>query len=162
MVLTDLDNNGPALQRRSLLLGTASLLLAGCAPPVPAPPAVAAGPLTLLGEATIPYRFNFRDTTVGGLSAIDYDPVTGLFDLLSDDRSAAAPARLYRARLGLSAEGLHPPELLDVITLKQANGQAWPGRKNAVSGVPVPDPEALRRLPNGNFLWTSEGDLMRG
>lgn len=31
-----------------------------------------------------------------------------------------------------------------------------------MESVPVPDPEGLRRLPNGYFLWTNEGDLRRG
>lgn len=145
------------LKRRDWLLGSAALLL-GCAPAarVPGIPA-----LQLLGETRIAHRQDFRGTTVGGLSAIDHDPQTGLFHLLSDDRSDLQPARLYSARLSLGASGLAPVELLDVTTLKQADGSPWPNRRNAVAGIAVPDPEALRRLPNGHFLWSSEGDYAR-
>ena len=134
-------------------------LLASCAYPMPPG---RTGTLELLGELTIPHRLKFRATTVGGLSAIDYDPGSGLFDLLSDDRSDFDPARIYRVRFTLTPAGLAPPEFLEVVTLKQADGRNWPGRTTAVARAPVPDPEGLRRLPNGHLLWTSEGDVARG
>lgn len=146
------------MQRRQFLLGSCALLGACTAVPWVRPQ----GSLVLLGEVTLAHKLSFGGTTVGGLSAIDYDPATGLFDLLSDDRSDWQPARFYRARMALTPAGLAPPELLDVVTLRQANGQPLPGRRDAVEGIPVPDPEALRRLPDGKILWASEGDLRRG
>lgn len=118
--------------------------------------------LRLIGEQRLPHRMAFRGTTVGGLSGIDYDPATGLYDLLSDDRSDLQPARLYRARMPLAAQSLAPCELVDVVTLKQADGTPWPNRRSAPPDVAVPDPEAIRRLPDGHFLWTTEGDVPRG
>jgi hypothetical protein len=151
-----------ARHRRHLLLAL-SALAAGCAAPGWTNDPTRATPrLRLLGEQRLPHRLAFRDTTVGGLSAIDYDPATGLYDLLSDDRSDLHPARLYRARLPVSANGLGTPELVDVITLRQLDGQPWPARPRATPGVEVVDPEGVRRLPDGNLLWTSEGDPRRG
>ncbi len=152
-----------SIPRRSLLLGSAAFLT-GCAiPALPDIPGVyrKAQAFELLGETYIPYRQQFEGTTVGGLSAIDYDPKTRLFDLLSDDRSDYSPARFYRVQLTFDGKGLAPPELIEVVTLKQGNGIAWPNRANAAAGVPVPDPEAMRRLPDGSILWTSEGDFPR-
>lgn len=162
------DLSNAPVHRRQLLLGSASLLLTGCVPPSALssphdrslPPGASA--LTLLGEITLAHKLLFRETAVGGLSAIDYDPATGLFDLLSDDRSDLAPARLYRAKMTLTPAGLLPPELVEVVTLKQANGQPWPGKAHAAPGVAIPDPEAMRRLPDGKILWSSEGDFARG
>jgi hypothetical protein len=151
-------------RRRDVLAAAAGMaaLLAGCGPGLPVGRQSGAMQLRLLGQTVIPHRLEFRGTTVGGLSAIDHDPATGLFDLLSDDRSDLQSARLYRARLGLTAQGLAPPEFVEVITLRQPDGSAFPGRSAAPAGLAVPDPESLRRLPSGNFLWTSEGDFARG
>lgn len=147
---------GSVLSRRTFL-GAGLAALAGNAAAQAAP-----ARLRLIGEQRLPHRLAFQGTTVGGLSGIDYDPATGLYDLLSDDRSDLQPARLYRARMPLTAQALAPCELVDVVTLRQADGAPWPSRRSAAPGVAVPDPEAIRRLPSGNFLWTSEGDLSRG
>ncbi|HEX7888878.1 MAG TPA: esterase-like activity of phytase family protein [Ramlibacter sp.] len=97
----------------------------------------------------------FKDTTVGGLSALDHDPASGLWVALSDDRSELQPARFYTLRVDVSERGLRV-EPLDVVTLRQANGQPFPPRKK---GGEVVDPEGLRILPGGQrLLWTSEGD----
>ena len=55
--------------------------------------------LRLIGEATLPHRMDFQGTTVGGLSGIDYDPASGLYVLISDDRSILSPARAYTCLL---------------------------------------------------------------
>lgn len=154
-------NHIDSLQRRRLMQGFglgAAALVSGCAIPSLYRKT---GALELLGETYIPYRLQFGETTVGGLSAIDYDPKSRLFDMLSDDRSDFSPARLYRVQLTLNEDGLGTPELIEVVTLKQGNGAVWPNRANAEAGVAVPDPEAMRRLPDGSFLWSSEGDFSR-
>jgi hypothetical protein len=50
-----------------------------------------------------------------------------------------------------------------VVLLQRPGGGPWPNRRQAVDGLPVPDPEALRLRPaTGTLLWTSEGDVARG
>lgn len=147
-----------SLRRRTLLGGTAAacaLSALGCATRTPVPAPAAPARLRLLGEATLPHRMDFRGTTVGGLSALDHDPHSGLWVALSDDRSALQPARFYTLRIDLRADGLSV-DVLDVATLRQADGQPFPPRKTRGQVV---DPEGLRLLPGGRgVLWTSEGD----
>jgi hypothetical protein len=40
-----------------------------------------------LGQVEVPWGFFFDGTTVGGLSAISYDPERQLYYVISDDRS---------------------------------------------------------------------------
>jgi hypothetical protein len=146
------------LSRRALLRGAAAACaatLAGCAlraqPLEPPPPTR----LRLIGESRLPHAMEFQGTTVGGLSAIDYDPASGLWLALSDDRSERQPARFYRLEVDLRSDGL-VVQVQGVVTLRQADGQPFP--KRATRGQVV-DPEALRLLPGGrSLLWTSEGD----
>lgn len=99
---------------------------------------------------------------MGGLSGIDYDEGKGEYLLLSDDRSDLGPARFYAMRWSAS-DGGGTPQPVDVVPLRQLDGTTWPGRPRARAGVPVPDPEAIRRRPDtGTLLWTSEGDEARG
>lgn len=148
----------PCFTRRALLRGTASacaLALAGCASRDPAPAPSGPARLRLLGEAVLPHGLRFQDTTVGGLSAIDHDPATGVWVALSDDRSELQSARFYTLRVALQPGRLEV-EPLQAVTLRQADGQPFPPR--ATRGEVV-DPEAMRLLPGGRgVLWTSEGD----
>lgn len=112
--------------------------------------------LRLLGSATLAYRRQFRDTTVGGLSGIDYDPVDDLWYAISD---ADAPARFYTLRIALNAQGIGEPELQDVVTMKQADGTPYPRRGQ---GQLQADPESIRLRPDTRtLLWTSEGNRHR-
>ncbi len=154
----------PSLLRRRLLAGGAGLLglgslgLAGCRSATPAPDT---GQLQRLGEARWAHRRSIESTTAGGLSGIDYDPIKGEYLLLSDDRSDLSPVRCYTARWPQPADAA--PEPTGVVQLQRPGGGPWPGRRHAVDGLPVPDPEALRLRPMaGTLLWTSEGDLARG
>ena len=70
-------------------------LLAGAALP-----AIAAH-LDYIGQATLPTGSLFAGTQVGGLSGIDYDPLTHSYVAISDDRSQLNPARYYRLTLDI-------------------------------------------------------------
>ena len=154
------------VRRRSVLLGLA-LGLAGCAPRGlggAVSGATPSGRLRLLGEARLPHRLGFKGTILGGISGVDYDPAAGLWYLLSDDRSEVSPARFYTARIPVSESGLGPLDLLDVVTLRQADGTPYPSRRTATPADPeVPDPESIRWRPEtGTLLWSSEGDAKLG
>ena len=152
-----LPSSTSCFTRRRLLGAAAAAALTACAPGrAPLSP----GRLRLIGEATLAHRLQFRNTTVGGLSALDFDPATGLWFALCDDRSDLAPARFYTLRLNLTAQRLGVPELVDVVTLRQENGLPYPSRRQ---GGDVADPEGLRWLPRtGTLLWSSEGDAKLG
>jgi hypothetical protein len=144
--------------RRALLRGAAcacALALAGCASRSPQPVPAAAARLRLLGETTLPHKLAFQGTTVGGLSAIDHDPASGRWVVLSDDRSELQPARFYTLRVDIQPGSLGV-QLLDAVILRGADGQPFPKRE---SRGEVVDPEAMRLLPGGRgLLWASEGD----
>lgn len=152
-----------SIGRRQLLLAGlgAAAGLAGCRSPA-APAAAPATPPRLhrLGEARWPHRLRVGGSTVGGLSGIDYDANRSEYLLLSDDRSDHDPARFYTARWAAWSESPVPG---DVVQLQRAGGGPWPGRRDAVAGLAVPDPESLRLRPDtGTLLWTCEGDVPRG
>jgi hypothetical protein len=129
------------------------------------------GAVRLLGERTLPHRLQFRGTTVGGFSGIDYDPRTGRYLLVSDDRSAVDPARFYTAEIELDAGGLHDVTLTGVTFFRRPDGKAYPsldewateqfdfgpGERNVFGTV---DPEEIRVDPcTGRMLWSHEGIL---
>lgn len=148
----------PWTRRQALGFG-AGAALAACLPR----PAAAQQPgerLRLIGEARLPHRLQFQGTTVGGLSGIDHDPLTGLYYLISDDGSSFNPARFYTARIALETNRLGTPELTAVTTLRHADGSTYPA---ALQGIQVPDPEAIRwRASSQSLLWTSEGHALTG
>ena len=133
--------------------------LVGCVSPTPTQRASGPQRLRLIGEATLPHRMNFQGTTVGGLSGLDYDPGTGTWVALCDDRSELQPARFYTLDMAFGTRGL-AVDLRGVTTLRTSAGQPFPRRQ---LGGEVVDPEAIRLLPQGGgIVWTSEGDFRSG
>lgn len=107
--------------------------------------------LTSLGMQGVPF---------GGISGIDRDPATGIFHLISDDRSQRGPARSLTARIDADLSGIHGVTLLSATPLRDATGQAFP---RLGSGMPAVDPESIRVDPvTGGRFWTSEGDPAAG
>lgn len=150
--------HSPRLRRRTLLAGAAAgTVLAACTTaPALVTPTGGRPQLRLLGEGGLPHRMMFDGTTVGGLSGLDFDPASGLWVALSDDRSELQPARFYTLKLDVAPRRALQPELLSVVTLRQASGNPYPARG---TGGEVVDPEAVRLLPGGrSLLWSSEGD----
>jgi len=136
------------------------LSLASCDPSkkailTPKPDAIAS--LHFLGEQSIPYNLLYNNTTVGGLSGIDYDSAHGTYYLISDDRSALNPARFYTARISFTQNGIDSFYFTDVHNLLQPNGNVYPNNKQ--DPYHTPDPEAIRyNAVSKQLVWSSEGE----
>ena len=113
--------------------------------------------LRFLGEYIIPHNVQFKNTTIGGLSGIDYDKENDLFYLISDDWSQINPARFYTAQISFTEKGIDSVHFNDVIQLLQSDGAVYPGAKQ--NPWRTPDPEAIRYNPlKKNLIWTTEGE----
>lgn len=155
----------PAARRAlsGLLSGACLLVLAGCAmAPVPAATTHGIGGLHLIGEQRIAFNQRFMDTSVGGLSGIDYDAASGTWVSESDDRSEVNPARFYRLRLRYDLSGFHGVELVDMKFLRQADGSTYPDAAGfSRRGGEVPDLESIRIDPQDGSLWYSSEGVRR-
>ena len=99
----------------------------------------------------IPSDQQFERTSVRGLSGIDYDPATGSFYLISDDRSLQQPARFYTADIRLNGYQIDTVVFTRVDSLRTDQGTLFPPR--------TADPEAIRFDGLSGFLaWSSEGE----
>ena len=114
--------------------------------------------LEFLGEYQLP-KMKFKDTPVGGLSALTYDRQRNKFYALSDDRSQFAPARFYT--LGLSVKrsdtgeiGLDKVDVEDVTFITDENGQTFANGSL--------DPEGIALSPKGTVFISSEGVPSKG
>ncbi|MDH7462255.1 esterase-like activity of phytase family protein [Chitinophagaceae bacterium 26-R-25] len=113
--------------------------------------------LTFLNEFDIPYNFQFQNTTVGGLSGIDYDPKANEYYLICDDRAVINPIRFYTAKINLKADKIDTAFFIGQKELRQSNGALYPSL--STDPAHAPDPEAIRfNSTKKYFVWTSEGD----
>lgn len=113
--------------------------------------------LRLIGVKDIPHDLSFNNTTVGGLSGIDYDAAKGIYYAICDDRSQYQPARYYTLQVKFSAAGVDTVILDNVTTLLDETGKPYPSSKQDPKRTP--DPEAIRYNPtNQTLVWTSEGE----
>lgn len=88
------------------------------------------------------------DAPLGGLSGIEH--VEGShYIAISDDPAQQGPARAYHLDLTVEAGKVTAATVTDVVELTGPTGEPLPERSV--------DPEAIRVLPNGNLIWTSEG-----
>ncbi|UKJ05885.1 esterase-like activity of phytase family protein [Solitalea lacus] len=110
-----------------------------------------------IGEQILPTDFMFQSTPVGGLSGIDFNPLTNQYYVISDDRSELAPARFYTFKLHFTANSFDSVKINGVSYLRQPNGNLYPSKNQDKTNVP--DPESIRYVNATNtLLWTSEGD----
>ncbi|MCW5619568.1 MAG: esterase-like activity of phytase family protein [Burkholderiales bacterium] len=119
----------------------------------------ASAQLRYIGQQIVPTGYIYSDTVVGGLSGIDFDPHSGQFYAISDDRSP--DARFYTLTLDLTrfnrrlGPGMAGVRFTGVHPLLDQDGTRFTGRRV--------DPEAIRLHPHsGTLLWTSEGNARRG
>ena len=112
--------------------------------------------MKFLSEYEIPYNQEFKGTTIGGLSGIDYDSEKEIYYLISDDRSAINPARFYTAKILVSAKGIDTVQWIATYPMLQSNGMPYPNSK--IDPANTPDPEAIRyNSKTKELIWTSEG-----
>src|SRR6478736_1081475 len=82
--------------------------------------------LKFINEYVIPFNLKFKETTVGGLSGIDYDKKNDLYYFICDDRSAINPARFYTAKIKITEKGIDTILFQDVKFFLQQNGETYP------------------------------------
>ncbi len=119
--------------------------------------------LSYLDELIIDKNQTFRNTTVGGLSSIDYH--NGYAYMISDHghydkESVLGQPRFYQAKLRVENKKISEFSLVDVHSLLRSSESSL--------GF---DPESLRLIPNTNgiassdsieYIWSSEGDIKKG
>ncbi len=144
---------------KGFIIISLSILLFACSSTkkINQPTLKAISELKLLGEIDVPHNMPFKNTTIGGLSGIDYDAANNLYYLISDDRSTINPARFYTAKLYITAKGIDSVAFVDVPFLLQKDGTTYPNSKQ--NPAKTPDPEAIRYNPiTKQLIWTSEGE----
>ncbi|MEL6779609.1 MAG: esterase-like activity of phytase family protein, partial [Cyanobacteria bacterium J06597_16] len=108
----------------------------------------------LLGEVKIPTGTLFSapnsQTEIGGLSGLAYDPVSGLYYALTDDRSS--DARFYTVDIDLSDGALDSDDVAfqDVTFLLDKDGDRFESGSL--------DPEGIALTTNNTLYVSSEGD----
>lgn len=113
--------------------------------------------LKYLNTYVLPHNMQFEQTTVGGLSSIDFDQQTGTYYMISDDRSHINPARFYTAKIAVSAKGIDSVTITGVKTLLQKDGNSYPPL--TPHATRTTDPEAMRyNQATKTLVWTSEGE----
>lgn len=113
--------------------------------------------LKVLDIYEVPYNLEYKNTTIGGLSGIDYNKEADEYYLISDDRSNINPARFYTAKIKLKDSKIDSVIWIDVQNLKQPNGALFPNYNKEAKNTT--DPESIRYdLLNKRLVWTSEGE----
>lgn len=113
--------------------------------------------LKLLDIYEIPYNLQYKQTTVGGLSSIDYNKALGQYYFICDDRSNINPARFYTAKIAINGTTIDTVFFTDVQYLKRPDGTNYPNQSKDPWNTT--DPESLRYNPLAkNWIWTSEGE----
>ena len=111
-------------------------------------------PPELVGSAEIPGGAVFEGTTVGGLSGIAFNPLTGTYLAISDDRGTFGSPRIYELAIDLSDGTLDATDLgivgVTALTLA-AGGTLEPIR---------PDGEGIALAPSGEMYVSSERDFV--
>ncbi len=113
--------------------------------------------LSYIGQQIVPNETRFNGTAVGGLSSLDYNPRTGRYLAISDDRSKKNPARFYELSLDLAqfqrspTPGMAGVVIHSVTVIQQPGG--GPFKKNSV------DPEGMRLdAVRNKIYWSNEGE----
>lgn len=113
--------------------------------------------LKLLSVYDIPYNYQYNNTTVGGLSSVDYNAKTDEYYMVCDDRSNINPARFYTAKINLKNDLIDTVIFLSRVFLRNEKKELYPNKK--IDPMNVPDPEGMRyNSQKKEFIWSSEGE----
>jgi hypothetical protein len=144
---------------RYLILFIGIVLLAGCSSS-----RKAAGKRTakdireihFISEYIFPNGVQLQNTTIGGLSGIDYDAKRDLYYIISDDPSSKGPTRYYTAKIPVSEKGIDSVAIIDVTPLLNPQGETYSDiTKDRIHSADV---EALRYdAKRDEMIWSSEG-----
>jgi hypothetical protein len=146
------------LIRQSLMSFVAiSLLLTGCSLPEVTAESRLFSPVTLefIDDYTLPPTL-LKDVPVGGLSGLTYDPKSGGFYAISDDRSGFSPARFYSITPKVGPDKktgnlkIKTVEITAKTALSREDGK--PYERNQI------DPEGIALSPRGTVFISTEGD----
>ena len=157
--------NKPAVLLLTLALAAGSSTAALHAQmPAAAPPAKPA--FELLGALILPSGLRVGSTVVGGLSGLSWNPDSGRFLMISDDKSEHGPARIYSAQVDIEGGHLAGFHIRATIPLRRADGSLFPppppnsrgeNAPNAVDGEGVAYAADTRSV-----FWSSEGNYATG
>lgn len=86
--------------------------------------------LKFLSEYDVPFNKDFQNTTIGGLSGIDYLPAKNAYYLISDDRSEHNPARFYEAKININQNKIDSVVFSGVTFLKNSEGTTYPNSQS--------------------------------
>lgn len=109
--------------------------------------------IDFIGQQVFPTGYLFQGLEIGGLSGIDYNPVSDTYVAISDDRGQLGPVRFHRLRIDLSDQRLNADDItfLETVEIFDRTGKSFPSQST--------DPESIRYAPDlQSLLWTSEGD----
>jgi len=109
--------------------------------------------LEFLAKVHLPSQFEFKQTRVGGLSGLIYDPDKKMWVAVCDDRGKYGHPRFYEFEISVTQKKLVTTLKVtpkDVIFLHKKGEAFW-----AKAGVGL---KAITILPWGNYLVASDGD----
>jgi len=125
-----------------------------------ASPAAAAPRVSLLKACETPKGLALQGGGYGGISGVDYDPRSGRWAFISDDKSEHGPSHVFLGRLDVRPDQPCGPTLETMVPLRREDGATFPDRK---AGTEAADGESLRFDPLGQDLfWATEGDFDHG
>ena len=108
--------------------------------------------LRLLGSASLPTGTLYEGVEFGGISGLD-QAADGSYWAISDDRGGErGTPRFYN--LSLDYDSGKPVE----VKIKRQLHMLRPDGASFSSSARTVDPESIRRAPNGNLYWSSEGN----
>lgn len=114
--------------------------------------AVEIAEIKFIGSATLPKKFLFQKTEVGGLSGITYDAKNDLYYAISDDRSNKAAARFYTFKIDLSKGSLQDSGVTTIAVTPLLNEA---GKTFAAGSI---DAEGIALTSKSTVFISSEGD----